>query len=137
MVPSYVHGGPVPVASLATALLGLEVNRRRGDELRAQLYQKTKLLLDHLDKLGVATSNLSGLPLVELALADPAQLDAVGRHLFDRGIYVTLAPYPVVPRDEVGFRVQLTAANTAEQVDQLLTVLEEVDDRFGFRRPHP
>jgi 7-keto-8-aminopelargonate synthetase-like enzyme len=92
MVPSYVYGGPVPVASLATALLGLEVNRRRGDELRAQLYQKTKLLLDHLDKLGVATSNVSGFPLVELALADPADLDAVGRHLFERGIYVTLAP---------------------------------------------
>ena len=137
MVPSYVYGGPVPVASLATALLGLEVNRRRGDELRAQLYQKTKLLLDHLDKLGVATSNLSGFPLVELALADPAQLDAVGRHLFERGIYVTLAPHPVVPRKEAGFRIQVTVANTTEQLDLLLDVLQEVDDRFGFRRPHP
>ena len=70
-------------------------------------------------------------------MADPDDLDAVGRHLFDRGIYVTLAPYPVVPRQEVGFRIQLTAANTAEQVDHLLVVLQEVDDRFGFRRPHP
>jgi 8-amino-7-oxononanoate synthase len=50
---------------------------------------------------------------------------------------VTLAPYPVVPRDTVGFRIHLTAVNTAEQVDHLLTVLQEVDDRFGFRRPHP
>jgi 8-amino-7-oxononanoate synthase len=50
---------------------------------------------------------------------------------------VTLAPYPVVPRDAVGFRIHLTAVNTAEQVDHLLTVLQEVDDRFGFRRPHP
>ena len=95
MVPSDVYGGPV--ASLATALLGLQVNRRRGDELRAQLYHKTRLLLDHLDKLGVATTNVSGFPLVELALADAADLDAVGRHLFDRGIYVTLAPYPWSP----------------------------------------
>jgi hypothetical protein len=86
---------------LATALLGLEVNRRRGDDLRALLWHRT-----------------------------------VGRHLFDRGIYVTLAPYPVVPRREVGFRIQVTAANTAEQVDHLLAVLEELDDRFGFRRPH-
>jgi 8-amino-7-oxononanoate synthase len=137
MVPAYVYGGPVPVASLATALLGMEVNRRRGDELRAQLHHKTKLLLDHLDKLGVATSNVSGFPLVELAVADPAELDAVGRHLFERGIYVTLAPYPVVPRKEAGFRIQITAANTAEQLDLLLNVLQEVDDRFGFRRPHP
>jgi 8-amino-7-oxononanoate synthase len=137
MVPAYVYGGPVPVASLATALLGLAVNRRRGDDLRAQLYQKTKLLLDHLDKLGVATSNVSGFPLVELAVADPADLDAVGRHLFERGIYVTLAPYPVVPRKEAGFRIQVTAANTTEQLELLLNVLQEVDDRFGFRRPHP
>jgi 8-amino-7-oxononanoate synthase len=137
MVPSYVYGGPVPVASLATALLGLEVNRRRGDELRARLHHRTRVLLDHLDKLAVATSNVSGFPLVELALADAADLDAVGRHLFDRGVFVTLAPYPVVPRKDAGFRIQLTAANTAEQVDHLLAVLGEVDDRFGFRRPHP
>ena len=137
MVPAYVYGGPVPVASLASSLLGLQVNERRGDELRALLHHRTRTVLDHLDKLGVATSNISGFPLIELAIADPEDLDAVGRLLFDHGIYVTLAPYPVVPRDEVGFRVQLTAANTAEQVDQLLTVLQEVDDRFGFRRPHP
>jgi 8-amino-7-oxononanoate synthase len=36
-VPSYMYSGPVPVASLATARLGLEVNRRRGDDRRAQL----------------------------------------------------------------------------------------------------
>ena len=137
MVPTYVYGGPVPVAALATALLGLDINERRGDELRSQLYQRTRAVLDHLDKLGVATSNVSDFPIVELALADPEDLFPVGRYLFDRGIYVTLAPYPVVPRDEVGFRIQLTAANTPDQVDHLLTVLGEVDDRFGFRRPHP
>jgi 8-amino-7-oxononanoate synthase len=120
-----------------SSLLGLDINERRGDELRAQLYHRTRTVLDHLDKLGVATSNVSGFPLIELALADAEDLHPVGRHLFDRGIYVTLAPYPVVPRDEVGFRIQLTAANTAEQVDHLLTVLADVDDRFGLRRPHP
>jgi 8-amino-7-oxononanoate synthase len=137
MVPTYCYGGPVPVASLATTLLGLEVNEQRGDDLRAQLWHRTRSVLDHLDKLGVATSNASGFPLVELALADAEDAHAVGRHLFDRGIYVTMAPYPVVPRAEVGFRVQLTAANTLEQIDHLLNVLQELDDRFGFRRPHP
>jgi 8-amino-7-oxononanoate synthase len=137
MVPSYVYSGPVPVASLATALAGLEVNQRRGDELRVILWHRTRTLLDHLDKLGIATSNTSGLPLVELAVADPSHLDAVGRHLFDRGIYVTLAPYPVVPRQEAGFRIQLTAAHTTDQVDHLLDVLQEVNDRWGFRRLHP
>jgi 8-amino-7-oxononanoate synthase len=136
-VPSYMYSGPVPVASLATALLGLEANRRRGDDLRIQLWHRTRTVLDHLDKLGIATTNITGVPLIELALADPADMDAVGRHLFDRGIYVAMTPYPVVPRAEVGFRVQLTVANTLEQVDHLLEVLQEIDDRFGFRRLHP
>jgi 8-amino-7-oxononanoate synthase len=136
MASSYIYSGPVPVASLATAQLGLKVNRERGDELRAMLHHRTRAVLDHLDKLGAVTSNTSGFPLVELALANPDDLDAVGRHLFDRGVYVTLAPYPVVPREEVGFRVQLTAANTVDQVERLLDVLGEIDDRFGFRRPH-
>jgi 8-amino-7-oxononanoate synthase len=137
MVPTYCYGGPVPVASLATTLLGLEANERRGEQLRTQIHHQTQRLLDHLDKLGVATSNTSGFPLVELAIADADDAQAVGRHLFDRGIYVTLAPYPVVPREEIGFRIQVTAANTPEQVDHLLVVLQEVNDRFGFRRPHP
>jgi 8-amino-7-oxononanoate synthase len=48
MVPSCVYSGPVPVASLATALAGLEVNQRRGDDLRAVLWHRTRILLDHL-----------------------------------------------------------------------------------------
>jgi 8-amino-7-oxononanoate synthase len=39
---------------------------------------------------------------------------------------VTLAAYPLVPRDEVGFRVQLTAANTDAEVDTLIAALEEL-----------
>jgi 8-amino-7-oxononanoate synthase len=86
MVPTYRYGGPVPVAALATTLLGLEANEHRGDEPRAQLHHRTRTLLDHLDKLGIATSNTSGFPLVELALADPADAPAAGRHLFERGV---------------------------------------------------
>ena len=64
--------GPVPVAALATALLGLEANRRRGDDLRALLWHRTRALLEHLDKLGVATSNTSGFPRNETGFPHPA-----------------------------------------------------------------
>ena len=87
--PTYVYGGPVPVAALAITLLGLEVNQRRGDELRAQLSQRTRTVLDHLNKLGVATSNVSDFPIVELALAEAEDLFPVGRYLFKRGVYLT------------------------------------------------
>jgi 8-amino-7-oxononanoate synthase len=129
----YLYSGPSPVASLATVLTGLEVNERRGDALRADLYALTARVLDALRRLDVETPNRSGLPIIEIPLRDHARIDAVGRFLFERGIYVTLAAYPLVPRDEVGFRVQLTAANTVDEVDQLILALEELVDRGELR----
>ncbi|MGI8809377.1 MAG: aminotransferase class I/II-fold pyridoxal phosphate-dependent enzyme [Acidimicrobiales bacterium] len=126
----YLYSGPSPVASLATVLAGLDVNRRRGDAIRADLYAKTTRVLDGLDALGVATPNTSGFPVIEIPLGDPDKIDDVGRFLFDRGIYVTLAAFPLVPRHEVGFRIQVTAANSDDDVDLLLTVLAEAADRF-------
>jgi 8-amino-7-oxononanoate synthase len=128
----YLYSGPSPVASLATVLAGLDVNRRRGDDIRRDLYAKTTRVLDGLDALGVATPNTSGFPIIEIPLPDADQIDDMGRFLFDRGIYVTLAAFPLVPRHEVGFRIQVTAANTTEDIDLLLSVLEEATDRFGL-----
>jgi 8-amino-7-oxononanoate synthase len=132
--PPYLYSGPSPIASLASTLLGLQVNARRGDELRAMLYGKTRRVLDHLDKLGAATLNTSSFPIIEVPVAEVDDLDRVGGLLFDRGIYATLAFYPGVPRHEVGFRLQLTAAHTGDQVDELLVVLDELADR-GLLRP--
>jgi 8-amino-7-oxononanoate synthase len=121
--PPYLYSGPVPTAALASVLAGLDVNAARGDAIRADLYRKTARVLDHLRELGVPTANTSGFPLVEVPLADPGRLIELGGALLHRGLYVTLAPYPGVPRDEVGFRLQITAANTDEQIDTLLDAL--------------
>jgi len=131
--PPYLYSGPAPTASLATVLAGLEVNRRRGDEIRADLYRKTSRVLEHVDRLGLHTPNTSGTPIIELPVADQDELDQVGRILFDRGIYVTLAAYPLVPRDQVGFRIQVTAANTDDEIDQLNDTLSALADRYVLR----
>ncbi len=131
--PPYLYSGPSPVASLATTLAGLAVNDRRGDELRADLWAKTQRVLDRLDQLGVHTPNHDGLPIVEVPLGRPEQIGDVGKFLFEQGIYVTLAAYPLVPRAEVGFRVQLTAANTDAEVEQLVDVLGELANAFDLQ----
>ena len=46
---------------------------------------------------------------------------------------MTLAAYPLVPKDEVGFRIQVTAANTDEQITRLIEVLGELADRFPLQ----
>jgi 8-amino-7-oxononanoate synthase len=131
--PPYLYSGPSPVASLATVLEGLRVNAARGEALRTELQGLTGRVLGRLDELGIWTPNQSGFPIIEIPLADPDTVDEVGDLLFDRGIYVTMAVYPLVPREEVGFRLQLTSANTDAQVDHLCEVLGEVAERFQLR----
>lgn len=135
--PPYLYSGPSPVASLATTLEGLRVNEERGEELRAKLHRLTDRVLSKVRELDIATPNRSGFPIIEVPLADPNSIDEVGDLLFDRGIYVTIAAYPLVPHDEVGFRIQLTAANTDAQVDRLNAVLDEISGRFqlGYATP--
>ncbi len=124
--PPYLYSGPSPVASLASVLAGFDVNERRGEELRGVLYRHSSRVLQALKELDVYTPNRSGLPIVEIPLREHTHIDQVGRALFARGIYVTLAAYPLVPKAEVGFRVQLTAANTDDQVDRLIEAVADL-----------
>jgi 8-amino-7-oxononanoate synthase len=135
--PPYLYSGPSPIASLATVLAGFDVNERRGDQLRAVLFAHTRRVLDCLARLGVATPNRSGFPIIEIPLRDHRRIAAVGQLLFDRGVYVTLAAYPLVPKDEVGFRVQVTAANTDAELDTLIAALEELAELDELRPADP
>jgi len=132
--PTYLYSGPSPVASLATVSAGLDVNEKRGDELRTHLYRLTIKLLGHLRGMGVHTLNKDDTPVVEIPISPEHDLIEVSERLWAAGQYVTLAPYPGVPRDEIGFRIQLTAAHTDAQVDDLNRVLTELA-RDGALRP--
>ena len=105
-------------------LAGFDVNEQRGDALRAHLHGMTARILDRLHGLGVATPNRSGFPIIEVPLRDHTRIAAVGDFLYRRGVYVTLAAFPLVPKNEVGFRFQVTAANTHEEIDAAIAGIE-------------
>jgi 8-amino-7-oxononanoate synthase len=131
--PPYLYSGPSPVASLATVIAGLDLNEQRGDKIRRKVWDMTASVLGTLAELGIHTPNRSGLPIVEIPLARHEDIADVGNFLFENGIYVTLAAYPLVPKHEVGFRVQVTAANTAAEIDQLNDVLRKLANAFDLQ----
>ena len=94
-------------------------------------------MLDCLDRLGVHTPNRSGFPIIEVPLARHEDIDAAGRFLFENGIYVTLAAYPLVPKSEVGFRIQVTAANSQAEIEQLVDVIGKLAAAFDLRPAQP
>lgn len=133
----YLYSGPAPTASLATVRAGFVVNAERGEAIRADLWRKTARVLDHVHGLGIDTPNTSGFPIVEVPVADGVAIDVVAKALWARGIYVTIAAYPLVPRHEAGFRVQVTAANTDEEIDELNVMLSELLPLLRTRPAEP
>ena len=129
----YLYSGPSPTASLATTLAGFDVNDQRGDLLRADLWRMSTRVLEHLAALGVRTPNTSGLPIIEIPLGAGSDLEAVASFLWERGAYVTLAAYPLVRRDRVGVRIQITAANTDEEIEELNATLTALAQRFELQ----
>ena len=93
-------------------------------------------MLDCLERVGAHTPNHSGLPIVEVPIARHEQIGEVGSILFERGIYVTLAAYPLVPRHEVGVRVQVTAANSDAEIDRLVLALTDLAERGMLQQRH-
>jgi 8-amino-7-oxononanoate synthase len=90
-------------------------------------------VLEALSELEISTPNQSGLPIIEVPLSKHEDIDEVGRFLFDRGIYTTIAAYPLVPKAEVGFRIQVTAVNDDKQIDRLIEVLTELSTKFRLQ----
>ena len=69
----------------------------------------------------------------KIPLANPEEIDAVGACLFHHGIYVTMAVPPLVPEGQASFRLQISAVNTWEQIEQLVSTLGELSDRFRLQ----
>lgn len=125
-VTSYLVSGPVPTASLATALAGLELNDREGDTWRDLLYRYTATIIDRYREKGIPTDNDNRFPIVSAYVGDAESVIRGGQLLFDEGIYVTLQAYPLVPRDRGVLRATPTVANTPAQVEHLLEAMERV-----------
>jgi 8-amino-7-oxononanoate synthase len=125
-VTSYLVSGPVPTAALATALAGLELNDREGDQWRDTLCAYTTAILDRYREWGISTDNDNRFPIVSAYVGDGANVARGGQLLFEEGIYVTLQGYPLVPRDRGVLRATPTVANTWDQVERLLAAMRNV-----------
>ena len=123
--PPYLYSGPSPVASLASVLAGLDVNERRGDELRRVLHGHSARVLD----CAAGARRLHAQPLRAADRRGPAARPhphRCGRPAAVRPRRSTSRSrrYPLVPKSEVGFRIQLTAANTDAEVDDLIAAAQ-------------
>ncbi len=126
-----IFSGPIPVASMASALAGLQVNEREGDARRRILYRLSDLLIGGARERGYVFDNELTFPIVNLVIGDVPRVVRASQILWDRGILYTPSVFPAAPLDRGGFRVSITANNTDDEVEQLLDALDAVEAELG------
>jgi 8-amino-7-oxononanoate synthase len=136
-VTSYIVSGPVPTATLATALAGLALNDVEGDAWRATLSSYTRHVVDQYRARGIRTDNDSGFPIVSAYVGSAEAVQRGGQLLYDEGIYVTLQGYPLVPRDMGVLRATPTVANTWDEVHHLVDAMDRTVKRLRDERLMP
>jgi 8-amino-7-oxononanoate synthase len=122
----YDLSGPCPTASLATLLQGLYLNEKSGDENRKKLSDLTLQAINGLRGLGYKVLNKTGFPIISVFVGDTEKLVKTANMLFDEGILVTVAPYPMVKKGEEVHRITITSANTEQEVDKLIDAFSKV-----------
>lgn len=124
----YDLSGPCPTASLQSLLTGMAVNETRGDTIRERLFRLTKKTIDGLRAMGFYIDNDTYFPIVTVWVGDTQHLIHTSKMLWDAGILVTLAPYPMVRKGDEALRITLTARNTEEQVENLLGAFAQIKE---------
>jgi acyl transferase domain-containing protein/7-keto-8-aminopelargonate synthetase-like enzyme/acyl carrier protein len=127
----FVFSGPTCVASLASALAGLRVNAREGDEKRKQVYRLTRRLVTAARALGFEVDNGEHFPIVGVVIGSLEDLVRACRLLWEHDVLITPAFYPAVPLHRNLVRFSITAANTEEEVDRAVGALKAVRDALG------
>jgi 7-keto-8-aminopelargonate synthetase-like enzyme len=128
-----IFSGPVPVASLATALAGLRINRQVGDIVRSHVHRLTMRIIRGAREAGLVVENEIGFPALTVVIGGIEQVVDACRIAWEHGILFTPAAFPAMPLERGGLRLSVTAANTDADVDRLLVALDDIATRVTDR----
>ncbi len=128
-VPFYIYSNPITPAEAAAAIASLEIlASAEGEGRLAHLRRLSARLRAGLAALGLETINGEH-PIVPILIRDSRKTTELVRHCFGRNILVTGLKYPVVPKGEEEIRLQVTADQTEQDIDDVLDALKGFSSR--------
>ncbi len=120
---SHMFSASLPPVIIASVLAGIELIERE-PWLRTALRENVQYTAHGLRKLGFPVNPQSGI----IALGVPVGMNIrnVAYQFHQRGIFINSIEYPAVPVAQQRFRISLMATHTKEDIDKLLSAIEEV-----------
>jgi len=98
-------------------------------ELRDTLWKNTNHFRKNMVAVGFTVPE-SVHPIVPVMIGEGAAASAMADDLVDEGIYVIGFSFPVVPQGKARIRVQISAAHSIEQIDQLVAAFTKLGKKY-------
>ena len=99
-------------------------------ETRQQLWDNTSRFRQRMKAAGFTISDVPH-SITPIMLAEEKMAGEMAAALLTEGIYVVGFSFPVVPRGKARIRVQISAAHTAEDIDQAVDIFTQVAKKLG------
>lgn len=120
---TYVFAVTLPVPTAAAVLAGLDLLEREPERMQ-RLHDNIEYALTGLDRLGIEAFSHS--PLIRLHIREGASITKSCAQFAEHGIFINPIMFPAVPITEQGFRINITAEHTREDIDALMEAIEKV-----------
>ena len=124
---SYMFSASAPPTVIASVLAGLDVL-----ENEPELINKLKLNIDYtaqrLDELGFENNSLT--PIFPLKVPEGMNIREAAFKFHQRGLFLNSIEYPAVPKSQQRFRISVMATHTKEDIDRMMTAIEEIWDEY-------
>ena len=101
-----------------------------GGGLRRRLQDNAARFRSGMEKLGFTLAGADH-PIVPVMIGDASLASQMADRLLERGIYVVGFSFPVVPKGQARIRTQMSAAHSAEDIDQAIAAFGEVGRELG------
>jgi 8-amino-7-oxononanoate synthase len=125
-----IFSASMPPSAIAAVSAALEVIETE-PEIREQLWDNTRFLLEGVRKMGYNTGD-TRTPVVPLIVGDDGLVLFFWRRLFDEGVFTNCVLAPAVPDGQQRIRTTLMATHTREDLQQALDVFERVGLELGI-----
>ena len=123
----YMFSASLPPVVIATVLAGLDVIERE-PELLTSLRDNVEYTLKGLRYLGFDLHPQAA--IIPLRVPTGMNIRQAAYKFHELGMFVNSIEYPAVPLSQQRFRVSLMATHTRQDIDRLLSAVEEVWKEF-------
>ncbi|GHF53988.1 2-amino-3-ketobutyrate CoA ligase [Streptomyces mashuensis] len=127
---AYVYTGAPSPPNTAAALAAIRLVRQEGDQRRARLRRNLDRLLHRVRQEGLRTTD-TGSAIVPVILGENAVAIEVSRLCQEQGLFVLAAVPPLVPAGTARLRLNVTAAQSLDDIDRTVDIIAAAVRRVG------